>query len=225
MRTILPLACILLVSAALPACSSSKPDAQSAAAATAAPVTAAAPADADVTTAAPAAASGDATAAAVASDATAAPVAGDCPLIGSDAVAKVMHLEVKSVEVKSDPSSCTFHFKGDYHGDIDVSYSTSGGADQLSSVRTASGAVKSMFGALLKGASAPPGSIGAISATPPPDVAKVGDDQAFANEGPVTQFYATHGDGYVEVDGGFFPEGVTGWTALPEIARQIIASR
>jgi hypothetical protein len=217
MRTILALSVSLLVSAVLPACSSSKPDAQSAAAAaTAAPVTAVAPADATVATSAPAAASGEATAAAV---------AGDCPLIGSDSVAKVMHLEVKSVEVKSDPSGCTFHFKGDYHGDIDVAYSTSGGADQLNAIRAASGAVKSMFGTLLKGASAPPGSIGAISATPPPDVAKVGDDQAFANEGPVTQFYATHGDGYVEVDGGFFPDGVTGWTALPEIARQIIASR
>jgi len=210
MRTIVTLGCTLLLGAALAACSSSKPDAQSAAAAaTAAPITAAAPEDA-------AAASGVATAAAV---------GGDCPLIASDAVAKVMHLDVKSVEVKSDPSGCTFHFKGDYHGDIDVAYSTSGGAEQLSAIRAASGAVKSMFGAILKGASAPPGSIGAISATPPPDVAKVGDDQAFANEGPVTQFYATHGDGYVEVDGGFFPDGVTGWTALPEIARQIIASR
>src|ERR1700722_8533869 len=97
MRTILPLACILLASAALPACSSSKPDAQSAAAATAAPLTAAAPADAAVASSPPAAASGDATA----GDATAAAVASDCPLIGSDAVAKVMHLEVKSVEMKS----------------------------------------------------------------------------------------------------------------------------
>ena len=66
---------------------------------------------------------------------------------------------------------------------------------------------------------------GALSATPPPDVQKVGDDQTFMNEGPVTQFYAVRGDAVIEVEGGFFPAGVTGWVALPAIASKALASR
>jgi hypothetical protein len=67
--------------------------------------------------------------------------------------------------------------------------------------------------------------MGMISATPPPDVAKVGDDQVFLTEGPATQFYATKGDAYVEVDGGFLPEGVSRWILLPEIAGRVLAAR
>ncbi len=67
--------------------------------------------------------------------------------------------------------------------------------------------------------------MGLTSGTPPPDVAKIGDDQYVATEGPVTQFYATKRDAYVEVEGGFLPEGVSRWVALPEIPRRVLAAR
>jgi hypothetical protein len=173
----------------------------------------------------------DATAAPVASAAPAAPAAGGtCPLIATAQVEAVMHLTVQSVEVKDDASACTFHFKNgdnyaDIHGDLDVEYHDSGGPDEVNAIRTAAGGVKSLIGAIAGAASAPPGAAGALTATAPPGVPKVGDDQAFMNAGMATKFCATKGDAYAEVDGGIFAQGVSGWTALPQIASDILASR
>lgn len=196
---------------------------------TAAPIAAAAT-DAATATATVAADSAT-TSATVAGDATAQPAAGNgsagkgtCPMIASDDVAAIIHLPVQSVEVSDDSNTCTFHFGG-YHGDIKIEYKPSGGQDDLKAIRTASGATNGLVGAVAAAVSAPPGSTGALSATPPPDVQKVGDDQTFMNEGPVTQFYAVRGDAEIEVDGGFFPAGVTGWVALPAIASKALASR
>jgi hypothetical protein len=150
---------------------------------------------------------------------------GTCPLIASDQVETAMHLSVQSVEITNGSNGCTFHFKGGDHGDIQLTYAPQGGHDQLDSVRKAAAGASAIFGGIAKAASAPPGVMGVISATPPPDVAKVGDDQTFVTEGPVTQFYALKGDAYVEVDGGFLPEGVSRWVVLPEIARQVLAAR
>jgi len=149
---------------------------------------------------------------------------GTCPMIGSDDVASVIHLPVQSVDVSDDSNTCTFHFGG-YHGDVKIEYKAQGGQEDLKDVRAASGATSGLFRAIAGAVSAPPGSSGALSATPPPDVQKVGDDQTFMNEGPVTQFYAVRGDAEIEVDGGFFPAGVTGWVALPAIASKALASR
>lgn len=150
---------------------------------------------------------------------------GVCPLVASDRVEAAMHLSLASIEVTSNSNGCTFHFKGGDHGDLVVAYSAQGGRDELDSLKKASAGTKAIFGGIVKGASAPPGVMGMISATPPPDVAKVGDDQVFLTEGPVTQFYATKGDAYVEVDGGFLPEGVSRWVLLPEIAGRVLAAR
>lgn len=149
---------------------------------------------------------------------------GTCPMIGSDDVAAVLHLAVQSVEVSDDSNACTFHFGG-YHGDIKITYAAQGGQQELKDVRAASGATNGLVGVIAAAVSAPPDSSGALSATPPPDVQKVGDDQTFMNEGPVTQFYAVRGDAVIEVEGGFFPAGVTGWVALPAIASKALASR
>ena len=149
---------------------------------------------------------------------------GTCPMIGSDDVAAVIHLPVQSVAVSDDSNTCTFHFGG-YHGDLTITYAAQGGQEELKDVRTASGATQGLVGAIAAAVSAPPGSSGALSATPPPGVQKVGDDQTFMNEGPVTQFYAVRGDAWIEVEGGFFPAGVTGWIALPAIASKALASR
>lgn len=165
---------------------------------------------------------------ATAPSASAAPEAasgGACPLLANDQVEQVMHLRVQSVDVTSDPNRCTFHFQGGNHGDVEVTYTAQGGPQELDSVRKAGEGAHAIFGGIAKAASAPPGVMGMISATPPPDVAKVGDDQVFMNEGPVTQFYATKGDAYVEVDGGFMPEGVSPWVVLPEIAKQVLSGR
>lgn len=146
-----------------------------------------------------------------------------CPLVGADIVEQAMHLPIQSVDVTSD--KCTFHFKGGAHGDLEVTYAAQGGRDELDSVRKAGEGTKAIFGGIAKAASAPPEAMGMMSATPPPDVAKVGDDQVFLTEGPITQFYAVKGDAYVEVDGGFLPEGVSRWVLLPEVAQHVFATR
>lgn len=146
-----------------------------------------------------------------------------CALLASDQVEQVMHLAVQSVDVRD--NGCTFHFKGGDHGDIVVTYEAQGGHDELDNERKAGQAAKAIFGGITAAASAPPAAMGMISATPPPDVAKVGDDQYFVTEGPVTQFFAIKGDAYVEVDGGFLPEGVSRWVIFPEIARRVLATR
>lgn len=161
----------------------------------------------------------------VASQGTETTSAGTCPLVASDQVEQVMQLGIRSVEVRNHSRRCTFHFKGGDHGDLEVTYAAQGGRDELDSVRKAGQAAKAIFGGIAKAASAPPSVMGVISATAPPDVAKVGDDQDFVTEGPVTQFYALKGDAYVEVDGGFLPEGVSRWIALPEIAKRVLATR
>ncbi len=145
--------------------------------------------------------------------------------MASDRVEAAMHLSVASIDVTSNSNGCTFHFKGGDHGDLVVTYAAQGGRDELDSVKKASAGAKAIFGGIVKGASAPPAVMGVISATPPPDVAKVGDDQVFLTEGPVTQFYASKGDAYVEVDGGFLPEGVSRWVLLPAIAGSVLATR
>lgn len=150
---------------------------------------------------------------------------GTCPLVASDRVEAAMHLSVASIDVTSNSNGCTFHFKGGDHGDLVVTYAAQGGRDELDSVKKASAGAKAIFGGIVKGASAPPAVMGVISATPPPDVAKVGDDQVFLTEGPVTQFYASKGDAYVEVNGGFLPEGVSRWVLLPAIAGSVLATR
>lgn len=132
-----------------------------------------------------------------------------------------MQLAVQSVDVSGDGNKCTFHFKGGDHGDLEVTYAGEGGRKQLEIIRKASG----IFGGVEKTVAAPASVTGVASETPPPDVAKVGDDQAFMTEGPVTQFYAAKGDAYVEVDGGFLPEGVSRWVLLPTIASRVLAAR
>ncbi|HEY1654578.1 MAG TPA: hypothetical protein VGF86_05640 [Candidatus Tumulicola sp.] len=146
----------------------------------------------------------------------------DCSLVDRPVVEQAMHLSVQSVDVASD--KCTFHFQGGDHGDLVVEYHASGGRDELDSVRKAGEGAKAIFGGITKAASAPPGMMGVLSATPPPDVTKVGDDQVFLTEGPITQFYAIKGDAYVEVDGGFLPEGVSRWVVLPDVAQRVFAT-
>lgn len=215
---------------------SSAADAQASAAASGdvAAVAVATSAPVDAGSAGSQAAASTASTASDASDATAASAApaagGTCPLIATAQVEAVMHLTVQSVEVKDDASACTFHFKNgdnyaDIHGDLDVEYHDSGGPDEVNAIRTAAGGVKSLIGAIAGAASAPPGAAGALTATAPPGVPKVGDDQAFMNAGMATKFCATKGDAYAEVDGGIFAQGVSGWTALPQIASDIFASR
>lgn len=173
----------------------------------------------------PTAAPGEAASAPNASASPATAANGACPLIGGDQVEQVMRLTVRSVDVTNDSNGCTFHFQGGDHGDLQVAYAAQGGREQLDSVRKAGAGTRAIFGGIAKAASAPAGAMGMVSATPPADVAKVGDDQYFMTEGPVTQFYATKGDAYVEVDGGFLPEGISRWIVFPEIAKRILATR
>ncbi|MEO7039098.1 MAG: hypothetical protein ABI186_03610, partial [Candidatus Elarobacter sp.] len=173
----------------------------------AAPEVSAAPADASAATAVPA--NGAATAATGAPDGTSGTLASaDCPLLPNKQVGDVMHLSIAGVKMGSSPERCDFSFTEDNPNAVSIAYSAQGGVDELRSARQASEGAKTIFGGIAKAAgagSAPPGLVNVVSATPPPNVPKVGDDQYFVSVGPSTIFIATKGDAYVEASASFMP--------------------
>ena len=152
-----------------------------------------------------------------------------CPLLSSAQVEDVLHLDVKSVVLSSDPDSCEFSFT-DQLTKLSIDFSPSGGKDEGNSTREGAGGAQAIVGSIIDAAAKGSDSSDAKAAknlavgTPPPDLQKIGDDQYAYSVGPLTSYIASKGDAYVNVGISFPPDGVSRWQVVPELARRVLAA-
>lgn len=151
-----------------------------------------------------------------------------CAILSNVQVEDVVHLKVKEVVTTASPDRCEFSFASQSLTKVSIEFSPSGGKDEIDSTRKAAGAAQAIVGGIFNAAGGNNSDAQAAKSvavgTPPPDLAKVGDDQYAYSAGPLTSLLATKGDAYVNVGISFAPDGVSRWQALPELARRVLAA-
>jgi hypothetical protein len=151
-----------------------------------------------------------------------------CAFLSNAQVEDAVHLSVRAVQVTS--NACEFSFTNQATM-VKIEFSTSGGKEEVDSIRKGAGGAQSIVGGIIDAAVGKSGNSSDAQAakslavgTPPPDLPKVGDDQYAFSVGLLTSLVAAKGDEYVTVSITFPPDGVSRWQVLPELASRVLAT-